>query len=79
MHDIFEIPIKFKGKEFTYTAEVFRYGYVHRIQVDVEGQIIFLENDEEGNYRAIIDGVNNKAIDKELIQAIVTSIETILK
>ena len=79
MNETFEIPVRYKGKELLYTAAVIRYGYVHRIKIDVEGQIIFLEKDEQGNYRAIGDENNNKDIDRELVQAIVSSVEAILK
>ena len=75
----FEIPVEYKGKEFTFPAEVIRYGYVHRIQVDVNGQIIFLEKDEEGSYRAIADSSNKKELEKDLLQCIVSSVEEILK
>lgn len=77
--DTFEIPVLYKGKDMIFPAEVIRYGYVHRIQVDVKGQIIFLEKDEEGNYRAIAAETNTKDLERELIVAIVYSVETLLK
>lgn len=77
--DTFEITVGYNGKEFKFPAEVIRYGYVHRIQVAVDGQIIFLEKDEEGNYRAIAEAANTKDIERELIEAIVASVETLLK
>ena len=77
--EIFEIPVVYKGKELLFPAEVIRYGYVHRIQIDVDGQIVFLEKDEEGNYRAIVNNLNGKVQDKDLMQAIVVSVETLLK
>ena len=77
--DTFEIPVLYKNKELMFPAEVIRYGYVHRIQVDVEGQIIFLEKDEEGSYRAIADEKNTKELDTDLVKEIVSAVETILK
>ena len=74
-----EIPVLYKGKEFSFPAEVIRYGYVHRIQINVDEQIIYLEKDEEGRYRAIGDEKNNKEVEKELVQAIVSSVEALLK
>lgn len=67
------------GKEFEFPAEVIRYGYVHRIQVAVEDQILFLEKDEEGNYRAIADAANTKELERDLVQGIVSSVEELLK
>lgn len=79
MADTFEIPVHYKGKELVFPAEVIRYGYVHRIKINVEEQIVYLEKDEEGSYRAIVDAANTKELDKELIHAIVSSVEEILK
>lgn len=79
MNESFEIPVVYKGKELAFPAEVIRYGYVHRIQVDIDSQIVFLEKDEEGNYRAIVEGQTNKELDKELIQFIVSAVDAILK
>ena len=79
MEEIFEIPVLYKGKELYFPAEVIRYGYVHRILINVDGQLIYLEKDEEGNYRAIVDEKNTKELDRVLVQAIVLSIEAILK
>jgi hypothetical protein len=79
MDESFEIPVVYKGKELLFPAQVIRYGYVHRIVINVDEQIIFLEKDEEGNYRAIGDEKNNKELDRELVQAIVSSVEELLK
>ena len=79
MDEYFEIPVVYKGKEISFPAEVIRYGYVHRIQINVDEQILFLEKDEEGSYRAIGDGNNNKEIDRELVHAIVSSADALLK
>ena len=79
MENPFEIPVLFKGKQLLYPAAVIRYGYVHRIQINVGGQVVYLEKDEEGSYRAIAGAANTKELDKELIQAIVSSLEEILK
>jgi hypothetical protein len=75
----FEIPVVYKGKELIFPAAVIRYGYVHPIVVDVDEQIIYVEKDEEGNYRAIADEKNNKDLDRELVCAIVSSVEANLK
>jgi hypothetical protein len=79
MDSTFEIPVVYKGKEISFPAEVIRYGYVHRIQVDVEGQIIFLEKDEEGHYRVIAEAANTKDLERELVETIVSSVEELLK
>ena len=55
-------------------------GYTYKFCVDVNGQNIIFEPDEERNYRAVIpyDDINNhKNIDKELLQVIGEAIEAI--
>ncbi len=79
MEEIFEIPVIYKGKELYFPAEVIRYGYVHRILINVDGQILYLEKDEEGNYRAIVDENNTKELERVLVQAIVLSVQALLK
>lgn len=79
MDETFDIPVLYKGKEYLFPAAVIRYGYVHRIQINVDAQVVYLEKDEEGTYRAIADASNTKDLDRELVQAIVLSVKEILK
>ena len=79
MENTFEIAVLYKGKELLFPAEVVRYGYVHRIEISVDGQVVYLEKDEESRYRAIADVANTKELERDLIVAIVSSVEVILK
>ncbi len=47
-------------------------GYTHKFQVQVNGQDLLFEPDEERNYRAFVDPeqVENSNIDVELLKAI---------
>ena len=78
----FELPLVYKGEQLLLNASLLVTGYTHKFNVDVNGQIIVFEPDEERNYRAVIpyDDINsNKNIDKELLKAIAASIEAIVK
>ena len=58
------------------------FGFTHKFKVDVNGQIIIFEPDEERNYRAVIDYTNidkNKNIDVALLKEIAEVIEEIVK
>ena len=80
MDDIFEIPVIYQGKELHFNAELLRVGYVHKILVDVNGQMVSIEKDDEGNYRAIlVDLDSENKIDKGLVKVIVESVEELLK
>lgn len=80
MDNRFEIPVTYAGKELEFTAELLQFGYIHKILVDVNGHMVSVEKDDEGNYRAIlVDLESENKVDKKLVKAIVESIEELLK
>lgn len=82
MQDSFEIPVLYNDTEINFPARLIQQGYVHKFLLDVYGQEVFFEQDDNGRYRAIVDihsfNEANKP-DKELLRAIAESIEAILK
>jgi len=54
MEEEFELPVKYKGEEQMLNAKLIVTGYKHKFCVDVNGQNIIFEPDEERNYRAVI-------------------------
>ncbi len=75
------MPVTWKGREqiFKVTLQVF--GYTYRLVVDVHGQFLNFERDEERNFRAVLnyDDLNNATnIDRGLLKAIGDALETIL-
>lgn len=80
--DSLEIPVTYKGEELLFPAELLMMGYTHKIQVEVEEQLIMFEPDEERNYRAILteEQLNkNKKLDVGLLQAIAQVLESVVK
>ncbi|MEP7109565.1 MAG: hypothetical protein ABI760_16345 [Ferruginibacter sp.] len=78
----FEIPVLYRDQELLFTARLLSFGYVHKFQVDVNGQELFFEQDDGGEYRAVVATSNleeAKKINVELLKAIAASIESILK
>ena len=49
----FQIPITYRGKELQLDAQLLQLGYIRKIHVDVNSIIVFIEKDDEGNYRAV--------------------------
>ena len=75
----FDLPVEYGGKELIFTGEVLQVGYVHKIVIDVNGHEISLEKDDEGKYRALLTNIESEnKIDKELVKAIVESVEKLL-
>jgi hypothetical protein len=82
MNEDFEIPVHFRGKDLSYTARLLQYGYSYKIEVDLpEGSVLF-EPDEERNWRVMIEGdkiEKGRQPERELLQALVESLEAITK
>lgn len=77
MEENFQIPVIYRGKELQFDAQLLQVGYIRKIQLDVNGIIVFLEKDDEGNYRAILADIKDEnKVDKNQI---VESLELILK
>ena len=82
MEEAFEIPVFYKNEELSFRAKLLAFGYVHKFQVDVYGRDFFFEQDDSGDYRALIDPSeldDIKTVDVDLLKAIAASIEAILK
>lgn len=66
-----ELPVSYKGEEIIFPARFQFLGYTHRFLVDVYGEEVVFEPDEERNYRVLLDETKlTKTLTKELLQAI---------
>ncbi|GAB4092111.1 hypothetical protein [Flaviaesturariibacter terrae] len=81
MDEPFELPVTFRGQDLLFPAQLLVQGYIYKLQVDIYGQEVLFEADEERNFRALIDPDKGEAkpVDRELLQAIVQVIESIVK
>lgn len=82
MDESFEIPVTFNAKEILFPASLVTSGYTYKIHVDVYGQLVSFERDEERNFRAVINGEEmdkSAKMDKELIKEIANTLESLFK
>lgn len=80
MDETFELPVSYKGEELLFPAQLKQTGYTHCIVVNVYGQDVLFEPDDERNYRAIIEGEKTeKQITVALLKVIAEAIESIVK
>ena len=82
MNDTFEIPVSYKGEELLFEARLLNHGYTYKIEIEINGIEVFLEPDEEKNFRIIVDPAHlegKEKIDKELLEAIVSTIQSVMK
>lgn len=82
MHEEFQLPVSFNNQDYEFTAKLLQYGYTIKLQVEIEGQTVLYEPDEERNWRAVIpyeEIPNAKVINPALLQAVATVIEGLTK
>jgi len=82
MEEDFELPVEYKGEQFRFNCKLIVIGYTHKFNVNVNGQTIVFEPDEERNYRAVLsydDIGKNKSVDIELLKEIAKAIELIVQ
>lgn len=81
MDNALTIPVDFNGEELEFEAVFHQFGYVHKIEVNVNGISVMFEPDEERNYRALISeeqlNKNKKDISISLLRAIAGVLESI--
>ncbi|AZA83437.1 hypothetical protein C1637_21060 [Chryseobacterium lactis] len=68
----FEIPVTYKGKDLLFNGRLATFSYGYKLYVDIDGNEVVFERDDEGNLRAIVPEISsNPAIEKELIESII--------
>ena len=75
-----ELPVTYKGEELLFPAKFQFLGYTHRFLVNVYGEEVLFEPDEERNYRALLaENKLTKQRTKELLQAIAEALAAHMK
>lgn len=82
MDESFYIPVTYQGNELEFEARLIQTGYLHKIDVQVNDQLISFEPDEERHYRALISPgyleKEGRKIDIDLLKAIAGRLESLL-
>jgi hypothetical protein len=79
MDDTIEIPVTYKGEEYSFQAKVTGFGYTYRLEVQVGDSVVLLEPDEERNYRAVMDPSKEHSLssnEMELVKEIIAVLES---
>lgn len=81
MDDSFELPVTYNNHELLFPAQYLKLGYSYKIRVEIYGQAVLFEPDEERNWRALIDmeDLNKNKLDAGLLQAIIYALDKNLK
>jgi hypothetical protein len=80
MDEPFFLPVTYKGVEQQFEASLQRRGYVHVLEIHVQGVVVIFERDEEGLWRALApQEQGGKMPEVELLRTIGETIERILE
>ncbi len=81
MDEDFDIPVLYNNKEIAFKTKLLKFGYSYRFEVDIYGNPVIFEPDEERNLRAIIapSKTPEDKFDTLLLQKIATAIESLIK
>lgn len=82
MEEFFDLPVEYRSEQLMLKTSLLVTGYTHKFNVEVDGQNIIYEPDEERNYRAVLpydDILEHKNIDVELLKGISYAIEKLVK
>ncbi len=82
MEESLEIPVTYQGHELSFPCRVIPSGYQYAFLVEIDGQPVRFEPDEEGKYRAALEAAMGKPdvkMDAGLLQAIARVIESVLQ
>ncbi|AKK74085.1 hypothetical protein OK18_17025 [Chryseobacterium gallinarum] len=72
MEQPLELPVTYKGEELIFNGRLATFSYGYKLYVDIYGNEVVFERDDEGNLRAIVsDASANPPVEKGLIEAII--------
>ena len=78
MEQTVKIPVEVHGEERVFSAKVQAWRYGQRFLVDVDGVEVTLEQDDSGEFRAILpEGFAGKTPDKAVIGAIIEVLQAL--
>jgi hypothetical protein len=70
MEHQFELPVKYKNQEYLFNGRLATFTYGYKFYVDINGNEIIFEQDDEGELRAILPEASGPAVEKGLIEAV---------
>jgi hypothetical protein len=80
MDDLLVLPLSYQGEELEFQVRVYRYGYIHRVEVMIGDIAVQFEPDDEQNYRALVSPEQmeqSRKLNVGLLRAIAQQLESI--
>lgn len=78
MDNVFNLSFDHNGRQYDLEAVFQRVGYIHQFHVQLDGQTLIVEFDEERNYRVIgSNGARDSGVDQNFLKALVEKISSL--
>ncbi len=76
MSESFDLTVHYNGKDYEVEARFVRLGYIHQFHINIDGNTLIIEFDEERSYR-VIDPSGKALIETGMIEAVVEKISSL--
>lgn len=71
------LPVTYRGVLYEFPLELVILGYIYQLHVEVEGQTLIFERDENRDFRMIQNTTGAKSMEKGLAMAIIDSLNSL--
>ena len=74
------LPLSYQGEKLEFECRVYRFGYIHRVEVLIDDIAVQFELDDGQNYRALVSPEQmeqSRKLSVGLLQAIAQQLESI--
>ncbi|GAA4790812.1 hypothetical protein GCM10023231_18370 [Olivibacter ginsenosidimutans] len=77
MEESFTININYQHAEHVFDTKILSLGYTYKVEVIIDGTVVYFEPDEERHYRAVVTNTENlpQRLTPELLKAIANYLE----
>lgn len=75
MNEPIPFPVEHLGITYEFGLTLVQLGYIYQLHIEVNGQMLIFEKDDEGAYRVISSDGQQKPVDKGLITSIIATLQ----
>lgn len=80
MEHYFELPVTYKNENLLLRGRLVTFAYDYKFYVNVQGQELIFERDDEGNFRVIApQSDTQKPVERDLVEKITISLLQVIQ
>lgn len=77
MEHYFDLPVKYKEKDFSFKGRLVTFGYVYKFYIVINGKELIFEKDDEDHYRVVATSPIEINIEKGLLEAVIHALNQV--